>query len=90
MASSFDLIRNPKHPYTRALVSVVPVPDPRLQRRRIILTGEVPDPVDVPKGCRFHPRCPIAKERCRKEEPEIRDVEGGHWVACHFWEEPIP
>jgi peptide/nickel transport system ATP-binding protein len=90
MAPSFDLIRNPKHPYTRALVSVVPVPDPRLQRRRIILTGEVPDPVDVPKGCRFHPRCPIAKEKCRTEEPEIRNIEAGHQIACHFWEEPIP
>jgi peptide/nickel transport system ATP-binding protein len=90
MAPSFDLIRDPKHPYTRALISVVPVPDPRLQRRRIILTGEVPDPVDVPNGCRFHPRCPIAKEKCRTEEPEIRDIEAGHSVACHFWEEPIP
>jgi oligopeptide/dipeptide ABC transporter ATP-binding protein len=89
-ASSFDLIRDPKHPYTRALVSVVPVPDPKYQHKRIILSGEVPDPIEVPKGCRFHPRCPIAKERCKMEEPEIRDVGGEHWVACHFWQEPIP
>jgi oligopeptide/dipeptide ABC transporter ATP-binding protein len=90
LASAFDLIRDPKHPYTRALISVVPVPDPTYQRKRVILHGEVPDPIDVPKGCRFHPRCPIAKERCKTEEPEISDVGGEHWVACHFWQEPIP
>lgn len=90
MASSFDLIRDPKHPYTRALISVVPVPDPTYQRKRVILSGEVPNPVDVPKGCRFHPRCPIAKQRCREEEPEMRDVGNGHWVSCHFWQEPFP
>jgi oligopeptide/dipeptide ABC transporter ATP-binding protein len=89
-ANSYDLIRHPKHPYTRALVSVVPVPDPKFQHKRVILTGEVPDPIDVPKGCRFHPRCPIAKEKCKIEEPELRDVGDEHWVACHFWHEPFP
>jgi peptide/nickel transport system ATP-binding protein len=88
-ASSFNLIRDPKHPYTRALVSVVPVPDPKFRRKKVILTGEVPDPIDVPKGCRFHPRCPIAKERCKMEEPEFQDIGGEHWVACHFWQEPL-
>lgn len=90
MAPSFDIIRDPKHPYTRALISVVPVPDPKFQHKRVILTGEVPDPVDVPSGCRFHPRCPIAKPRCRTEEPEMIDVGTGHWVSCHFWQEPLP
>jgi len=89
MATSFELIREPKHPYTRALVSVVPVPDPRYERRKVILKGEVPDPVDVPKGCRFHPRCPISKERCKIEEPEMRDIGAEHFVACHFWQEPL-
>jgi peptide/nickel transport system ATP-binding protein len=90
MAPSNDLIREPRHPYTRALISVVPVPDPTLQRKPHILRGEVPDPVNVPTGCRFHPRCPIAKERCKQEEPELRNVGDGHVVACHFWEEPFP
>jgi len=88
-AKCVDLIGDPKHPYTRALVSVVPVPDPRFQHKRVILTGEVPDPIDVPKGCRFHPRCPIAKERCRLEEPELQEIGDEHTVACHFWQEPF-
>jgi oligopeptide/dipeptide ABC transporter ATP-binding protein len=90
MGPAFDVIREPRHPYTRALVSVVPVPDPTLQRKRIVLRGEVPDPVDVPAGCRFHPRCPIAKERCKAEDPEIQNVTAEHQVACHFWQEPFP
>jgi len=90
IARAFDLIRDPKHPYTRALVSVVPVPDPKFRRPRTILRGEVPDPVDVPRGCRFHPRCPIAKERCKTEEPEVRGIDNDHLVACHFWDEPFP
>jgi oligopeptide/dipeptide ABC transporter ATP-binding protein len=89
-ASSYDIIKDPKHPYTRALVSVVPVPDPKYQRKRIILSGEVADPVDVPSGCRFHPRCPIAKQRCRVEEPAMQEVGGEHYAACHFWQEPLP
>jgi oligopeptide/dipeptide ABC transporter ATP-binding protein len=90
MGPAFDVIREPRHPYTRALVSVVPVPDPTLQRKRIVLRGEVPDPVDVPVGCRFHPRCPIAKERCKTEDPEIQNVTAEHQVACHFWQEAFP
>jgi oligopeptide/dipeptide ABC transporter ATP-binding protein len=89
MGPTYDVIRDPKHPYTRALVSVVPVPDPTLQRKRIILRGEVPDPVDVPPGCRFHPRCPMARERCKVEEPQIQNVTTEHQVACHFWQEPF-
>jgi len=90
MRPTFSVIREPKHPYTRALISVVPVPDPTLQRKRIILSGEVPDPVDVPSGCRFHPRCPIAKEMCKTKEPEMQTAASEHEVACHFWQEPFP
>jgi peptide/nickel transport system ATP-binding protein len=89
-ARCIDLIGDPKHPYTRALVSVVPVPDPKFRHKRVILTGEVPDPIDVPKGCRFHPRCPIAKERCMLEEPQLQDIGIERSVACHFWQEPFP
>jgi oligopeptide/dipeptide ABC transporter ATP-binding protein len=90
MGSTLEVIRDPKHPYTRALISVVPVPDPTLQRKRVILTGEVPDPVNLPTGCRFHPRCPIAKEKCRTDEPEMQQIEEEHAVACHYWREPFP
>jgi peptide/nickel transport system ATP-binding protein len=90
LASTYDIIRDPKHPYTRALISVVPVPDPKYQRKSVILSGEVADPINVPKGCRFHPRCPIAKQRCRLEEPTMQEVGSEHFTACHFWQEPLP
>src|SRR5258705_7268057 len=67
-----DVVRNPQHPYTRALLSVVPNRDPRQRSTPQILQGETPDPVDVPPGCRFHPRCPIAEDRCRREDPVLR------------------
>jgi len=79
-----SLFARPQHPYTEALLSAVPVPDPRAQRRRIILSGEVPSPVEPPAGCRFHTRCPYAQERCRAEEPAMKEVRAGHWVACHL------
>jgi oligopeptide/dipeptide ABC transporter ATP-binding protein len=77
-----EVLDNPKHPYTRALLSVVPVPNPRLRRERIILTGETPNPIDLPPGCRFHPRCPIAIDECRTVDPDLFSVTDGHQAAC--------
>jgi len=76
--------REPKHPYTQALLSAVPVPDPTLRRERLILKGEVASPLAVPAGCRFHPRCPFAFDRCRAERPVLRDVGPGRQAACHL------
>ena len=77
-----EVLTNPKHPYTKALLSVVPVPNPRLRRERVILQGETPNPIHLPSGCRFHPRCPVAIERCKTEDPEYVEVREGHRVAC--------
>jgi peptide/nickel transport system ATP-binding protein/oligopeptide transport system ATP-binding protein len=77
-----ELFRNPLHPYTKALMSAIPVPNPRLKRQRIILKGDVPSPLNPPRGCRFHPRCPVAIERCSQEEPVFREAMPEHWVAC--------
>ena len=84
MASRADLFGSPFHPYTPALMSAIPIPDPTIKRERIILEGDVPSPLNPPPGCRFHPRCPIAQSLCSKEEPDLREIQPGHFVACHF------
>jgi len=77
-----ELYRNPLHPYTRALLSAIPSPNPRLKRERTILKGDIPSPLHPPKGCRFHTRCPVAMDICSQEDPEFRDISVDHWVAC--------
>ncbi len=82
LAGSDELYANPLHPYTRALMAAIPIPDPRAERERIVLEGDVPSPAHPPSGCPFHPRCPIASAECAEVVPEFRDVGGGHYVAC--------
>ncbi len=83
-ASAEDLYRSPQHPYSEALLSAVPVPDPQRRFRRIVLSGDVPSPIHPPRGCPFHPRCPRAVEQCRSEPPEVREVAPEHFSACHL------
>ena len=78
-----ELFRNPLHPYTQALMSAIPVPDPTLKRERVVLKGDVPSPLNPPPGCRFHTRCPVVMDTCHVEEPVFQDVGAGHFVACH-------
>jgi oligopeptide/dipeptide ABC transporter ATP-binding protein len=86
IASKRALFGMPQHPYTEALLSAVPVPNPTVQRKRIILAGDVPSPIDLPKGCRFHTRCPYVFDRCRVEEPKLSEVLPEHFAACHLRE----
>lgn len=85
LTESETLYEKPLHPYTKALISAAPIPNPRIDRarERILLTGEIPNPIDPPPGCRFCTRCPYASEECRTREPEFREIVPGHWVACH-------
>jgi len=90
-APATAVYQGPRHPYTRSLLSAVPVPDPHAPRRRIVLSGDVPSPASPPPGCPFHPRCPHPKknERCRTEVPALREITPGHLAACHFAAEPM-
>ena len=83
ITESDELYDNPLHPYTKALLSAIPIPDPKLKRERILLSGDVQSPIDPPPGCRFNARCPVAFEFCTQEEPELREYSKGHYVACH-------
>ena len=85
LAERNELYEHPLHPYTQALLSAVPIPDPKKDRsrQRIMLTGEIPSPINPPTGCRFHPRCPIAMKICSEAQPEWREAAPAHWVACH-------
>ena len=88
LTSTRRLFAHPQHPYTEALLSAVPVPDPTVRRERLILAGDVPSPMHLPAGCRFHTRCPYAFDRCRREEPALAEIAPGHVVACHLREAP--
>ena len=87
MAPTDQLFASPKHPYTQFLLSAIPKPDPRQHRNRLILSGDVPSPINPPSGCRFHTRCPIAQAICSEQEPVFEQKAGGHWAACHFAEQ---
>jgi len=83
LAKDTDLYTSPKHPYTEALLSAVPIPNPKMKKQRIVLQGEVPSPIDLPKGCRFSTRCSYRMNLCDETEPEFKNVGGEHWVSCH-------
>ncbi len=83
LAKDTDLYTSPKHPYTEALLSAVPIPNPKMKKQRILLQGEIPSPINLPKGCRFSTRCSYRMSLCDEAEPEYKDLGGGHWVACH-------
>ncbi|WP_423801975.1 ABC transporter ATP-binding protein [Neobacillus sp. SAB-20_R2A] len=89
IAEKKALFDSPLHPYTKALLSSIPVPDPELKRERVILKGDVPSPINPPSGCRFHTRCPFATEKCNNEEPALRQLEKNHFVSCHYADELV-
>jgi oligopeptide/dipeptide ABC transporter ATP-binding protein len=87
IAESEELYTSPRHPYTKALLSSIPIPDPTYKKDRIILQGDVPSPLNPPSGCFFHPRCPVVQDKCKTQFPELSDVSawnGVHQAACHF------
>lgn len=82
-----DIFKNPLHPYTKALFSAIPIPDPTVKMKRIVLEGSIPSPANPPKGCKFHTRCPYATERCKTETPVQKEIEPGHFVVCHLYDQ---
>jgi oligopeptide transport system ATP-binding protein len=86
LADTDELFKEPLHPYTKALIAAVPIPDPKARSIKIVLPGEVPSPINPPSGCRFHPRCNYAKQTCKEVVPVLEEVEPGHLVACHEWQ----
>jgi oligopeptide transport system ATP-binding protein len=82
IAPANELYSNPKHPYTEALLSAVPIPDPTVKRKRILLEGDVPSPINPPSGCRFHTRCSLRVPSCSENEQVLKEISKGHWVAC--------
>jgi len=86
VGTSAQICLAPKHPYTQALLSAVPIPDPGARKQRVVLKGDVPTPINPPSGCRFHTRCPIAIDRCKVEEPPLRETQDGRDAACHLVE----
>jgi peptide/nickel transport system ATP-binding protein len=89
VADKRELFDSPFHPYTKALLSSIPVPNPSIKGERILLKGDVPSPINPPSGCRFHTRCPFATDKCKTEEPELREIDNNHFVSCHFAEELV-
>ena len=87
LADSNELIFHSVHPYTRSLISAIPIPDPTIKRERIVLEGSIPSPANPPAGCKFHTRCAQCMERCKQEAPVQREVEPGHFVVCHLYDE---
>jgi oligopeptide transport system ATP-binding protein len=83
LAKDTDLYTSAKHPYTEALLSAVPIPNPKMKKKRILLEGETPSPINLPSGCRFYSRCLYKVDLCKEGEPEFKDLGGGHWVSCH-------
>jgi oligopeptide/dipeptide ABC transporter ATP-binding protein len=84
LATDKELYQNPLHPYSQALLSAVPIPDPEIRKKKLVLQGDVPSPINPPSGCSFHTRCPECKEICSRQEPPLQDAGDGHWVACHL------
>jgi len=87
LSSAGELVTKPYHPYTQALIAAVPVPDPAADKVKVLAKGEIPSNVSPPSGCRYHTRCPMARDLCTEKVPPLEEVSPGHWVACHFWSE---